>query len=384
MNTTTIKTQNNAKNVLFVHYGDNWIRGSERCLIDLLKHINKDCFSPVLWCNSELLAQEVRMLGITVYVSEFPLLFGESHPRFDFKGYKQLVREGQRIVDAHNIELIHSNSGAPSQWMNLVARSRKLPLVLHLHSRYPLRDRITLGLHHASMAVGVSQPVVDQLLTDGANEERCRVIANGIDTERLLDQPVEDIRKSLNIPSDAFVAMSVCSLIERKGVDLLIEACRKLRSMRLPIHFVVIGEGEAREALEQQIADNQLQSHVHLIGERSNVVGLMRGSADICVSGAREEVFGLTLAEAGLAGLPVVAPMVGGIPSVIDNNVTGKLVKTEDAHAIAQAIYHLYVNQDQRIAMGRAGYNRMMKNFTIEAHTAAFEAFTNRYLQTQQ
>ncbi|MDD1783945.1 glycosyltransferase family 4 protein [Enterovibrio sp. ZSDZ35] len=374
MNNTMTNALQLSKNVLFVHYGDNWIRGSERCLIDLLKHINKELFNPVLWCNSDVLAQEVRKLGIDVYVDDFPLLFGERHPRFDFKGYRDLIREGQRIVDTHNIELIHSNSGAPSQWMNWVARSRKLPLVLHLHARYPLRDRITLGLHHASMAVGVSQPVVDQLLSDGANDNRCKVIPNGIDTDTLLSQPVEDIRKTLQLPSDAFIAMSVCSLIHRKGVDLLIDACRKLRAMRLPIHFVVIGEGEERAALEEQIAHHNLQSHVHLIGERDNVVGLMRGSADICVSAAREEVFGLTLAEAGLARLPVVAPLVGGIPSVIENNVTGKLIQPEDAHAIAQAIYHLYTNQDQRVAMGRAGYQRVMTHFTIEAHTAEFES----------
>ncbi|ATF09039.1 glycosyltransferase family 4 protein [Candidatus Enterovibrio altilux] len=360
-------------NVLFVHYGDNWIRGSERCLIDLLTHINKDIFTPVLWCNSDMLAFAVRKLNIRVYVSEFTLLFGEQTPQYNFTGYKKSIHQGLDIVDHHQIDLIHSNSGAPSQWLNLVARARKLPLVLHLHARYPLRDRITLGLHHASMAVGVSQPVVDQLLNDGVKKTRCQVIPNGIDTVTLLAQSIIDLRKMLSLPSEAFIAVSICSLITRKGVDLLIEACRQLRGLYLPIHMVIIGDGPERANLEMQIHRAHLKNYVHLIGEQHHVVGLMRGGADIFVSGAREEVFGLTLAEAGLARLPVVAPNVGGIPTVINHNHTGLLVRTENPRAIAQAIYYLFSNRKERIKMGDNGARHVMKYFTISSHTAKFE-----------
>ncbi|OEE49577.1 glycosyltransferase [Enterovibrio norvegicus] len=377
---STTKTLSTSRNVLFVHYGDNWIRGSERCLLDLLTHIDKDAFTPVLWCNSELLADEARKLNIDVYVSEFPLLFGETTPKCNFRGYRQLISQGIEIVDNHNIDLLHANSGAPSQWLNVVSRARKLPLVLHLHSRYPLRDRITLGLHHASMAVGVSQPVVDQLLNDGGKEERCQVIPNGIDTDALLAQPVTNLRRKLSLPSDAFIAVSICSLITRKGVDLLIEACKQLREMYLPIHLVVIGEGAERQNLENQIHEAGLEDYVHLIGEQHNVVGLLRGGADMVVSGAREEVFGLTLAEAGLSGLPVVAPNVGGIPSVVSHHETGILVPEEDAHAIAQAMFHLYINQEQRLLLGQNGYKRVMEKFTISSHTAKFEALYNTLL----
>ncbi|EOD78787.1 Glycosyltransferase SypI [Grimontia indica] len=370
----SLQTQQTRQNVLFVHYGDNWIRGSERCLIDLLTHLDKSAFAPVLWCNNEALAEQVRQLDIPVYVSNFTLLFGEQAPKWDVVGYTKLVNEGLRIVDKHNISLLHSNSGAPSQWLNLVARARKLPLVLHLHSRYPLRDRITLGFHHASMAVGVSQPVVDQLLSDGANKDRCQVIPNGIDTQKLLSQPVEDLRKKCGIPYHAFVAVTVCSLIHRKGVDLLIEACRQMRELRLPAHLVVIGEGSERAALESQIAEAGMKDRIHLIGEQENVVGLMRGGADVYLSGAREEVFGLTLAEANLAGLPVVAPRVGGIPGVIAHQKTGILVEPDNAHAIAKAAYHLFTNPEQSLQFSQDGYRRVMAEFTITQHTQRFEA----------
>lgn len=370
----------NPNPILFVHYGDNWIRGSERCLLDLLNHLNKDDYAPVCCCNSPIMAAEVNKLGIPVYLLDFSMLFGDTPPKFDFRAYHQLVKKGLSIVDQHDISLIHCNSGAPSQWLNLVARARKLPLVLHLHARYPLRDRITLGLHHASMVVGVSQPIIDQLLLDGTDPNRCTVIANGIDTTALLAQPIENIRRSLSLPSDAFVMVSVCSLIKRKGVDLLIDACAKLRDIRLSVHLVVIGEGEQRAALQQQINHAKLNDFVHLVGEKQHVVGVLRGGVDICVSGAREEVFGLTLAEAGLANLAVIAPRVGGIPSVIEHQKTGLLVEPNNADALAQAIYHLFINQQQRQAMGAAGYQRVMEKFTIHTHVKKMVTLYQRLL----
>ena len=368
------------KNILFVHYGENWIRGSERCLIDLIKHIDKEVFSAVLWCNSPLLAQEVKKLGVTVYLIDFTLLFGEHSPRFDFQAFKKLIKKGLSIVDEHQIALIHCNSGAPSQWLNFVSRARKLPLVLHLHSRYPLRDRITLGLYHSSMVVGVSQPVIEQLLCDGLHTQACCVIPNGIDTGTLLSQPIENIRHTLNLPHDAFVLMSVCSLIKRKGVDLLIEACRSLHEICLNVHLVVVGEGEEKERLQAQIDESHLSDFIHLIGEKKNVVGLMRKGIDLYVSGAREEVFGLTLAEAGLAQLPVIAPHVGGIPSVIEHQKTGLLVEPDNANALARAIYHLYINQEQCETMGQAGFKHVSEKLSIQTHVNEFETLYQNLL----
>ena len=143
------------KKILFTHYGENQIRGSERCLLDLIKHLDKELFAPIVWCNSELLEAEVKKLNIRVIRSDFSILFGWLSPRYDFVGFLSTIRQGLDIVRSEQIDLLHANSGAPNQWLNLIGRISKLPLVSHLHSRYPLRDRLTLGLHKTSLAVGV-------------------------------------------------------------------------------------------------------------------------------------------------------------------------------------------------------------------------------------
>ena len=370
--------------ILFTHYGDEWIRGSERCLLDLLSHLDRKRFEPVVWCNSRIMAERVGELGIKVYRSDFPLLLGWQRPRFDITSFSRLVREGLRLVDRHGVSLIHANSGAPNQWLNIVARARRLPLVAHLHSRYQFRERLTLGLHQVGVAVGVSQPVVDPLLGDGMPAKRIRVIPNGVDADYSDRQQPVELRRQFGLDNRDFLILAVGSLIRRKGFDLVINALPSLLEKGIPIKLVIIGDGPAREELQQQVLRLALQDHVFLAGESSNVAGCLKGGADLLVSGAREEVFGLVLAEAGLAGLPVIAPRVGGIPGVVIDGVTGMLVPAENSSALSAAIAELHDNPERRRSMGEAARQHVTANLSVKSYTENFEVLYENLLDSKQ
>ncbi len=364
---------NKPTTLLFAHYGGDWIRGSERVLLDLLRHLDRNRFRPLLWCNSQAMAQAASDLDLPVYRDNFSLLLSGRKPHLDLRGFASLVRRGKELVDRHEVDLIHSNSAAPNQWLNPMARSLRKPLLIHLHSRYPLRERVSLGIHQASMVVGVSQPVIEPLLADGMPSERARVIANGVDDQRLADHPSVDLRQSLQMHSEDFLIISTGSLIRRKGMDLIIDALARLKSRGIPAKLAIIGEGPERQAIEKQIQRLGLQQHIRLLGERNDVGALLRGGADLFVSGAREEVFGLVLAEAGLAGLPVVAPRVGGIPGVISEGETGLLAPPGNPAALAARIEILWRNPERRHEMGRQGRQRALERFSIETHVQRFE-----------
>lgn len=368
--------------ILFVHYGDDWIRGSERCLLDLLTHLNKEQFTPVLWCNSQILADEASALGIPVYCSKFSLLLGWQRPLFDIKAFGRLVSQGRKLVTTHQIKLIHANSGGPNQWLNFVVRSEGIPLVAHLHARYPLRDRLTLGLHQVAMVVGVSEPVAEQLRQDGSRADRIRVIANGIDADKQDHQLPCDLRTMLGLRIQDFLIVTTGSLIERKGIDLIIDAVEIMAGRGIPAHLAIIGDGPERVRLEEQVRQLSMNDAIHFLGERSNVAGLLRGGVDLFVSGAREEVFGLALAEASLAGVAVVAPKVGGIPSVVVDGKTGLLVEPENSNALADAMDVLYVMPERRKLMGDAGRDHVLNNFTIARNIQSFEELYRQLLNT--
>jgi len=100
--------------LLFTHYGDNWIRGSERCLIDLLKHLNRDRFKPIVFCNSSIFSDELHALTITVYQADFPLSV-TAFQRFALRDLYRLYKQAIQIIDKHQVKLIHANSGSPTQ-----------------------------------------------------------------------------------------------------------------------------------------------------------------------------------------------------------------------------------------------------------------------------
>jgi glycosyltransferase involved in cell wall biosynthesis len=380
-----VKAQQNAPiTILFVHYGDDWIRGSEGCLLNLMRHLAPLRYRAVLWCNSPVLAAAAQALNVDVECEAFPLLFGWQRPRWDLCGYFRLVRRGKQLVQRHSIDLIHANSGAPMQWLNWVARACHRPLVTHLHARYPLRDRITLGLHHSAMVVGVSKPVVEQLRQDGMPAERTRVIANGIDVDALETAPAINVRQHLQLRDDDYVIATAGSLILRKGIDVIMHALQRLVRQGVPAHLLVIGDGEERQTLQRLMAQLELQRHVHFVGEQPQVTAWLRGGVDVFASGAREEVFGLVLAEAGLSNLAVVAPRVGGIASVVKDGHTGILIPSEDPEAMATALMRLYQQPKLRSQLGQAGRQRVLQCFTIERHVAQFDQLYQQLLQHSQ
>lgn len=374
--------------ILFTHYGDNWLRGSEFCLINLLENLNRKKYTPVVWCNSTVLEEALLARGFTVYKSNFTILLGWKSPRLDILSYRQLVKFGSALVRQHNIQLLHSNSGAPTQWLSAVSAKMNIPLVTHLHCRYQLRDRIALGLHLPDRIVGVSRYVLEPLIADDIDEQRLSVIPNGIDTMLLDAQPSTNLRKKLNIDQSSFVIATTGSLIKRKGIDLLIDALPKLIQNNVPAHLLIIGSGEEEAQLRQQIKSLSLEGRVHLIGEQRNVVGILKATANLFISAAREEAFGLVLVEAGLAGLPVIAPNVGGVSSVITHGENGLLIAPEDTNAIHSAIYELYKKPIKRIMLGATGRVTAFNYFDVRKYARRFESLyesvTQEFKQSQR
>lgn len=355
-------------NILFVHFGDNWIRGSERCLIDLVSHLDKRKFNPVVWCNQSVLAQEMRKIDVPVFVDEFSVLFGWEDEKLNLKRYFFLKKRASELIKRWRINIVHSNSAAPNQWMVPVARKNQIPIVNHLHARYFFRDRFLLRIHQVNHSIGVSRPIIDQIAEDGIPESHLHVVPNGIDIQRLRSQPIINLRKSLGIDPNDFVIASIGSLIDRKGMHYIVEAMHLIEKdgVHKNVKLIVVGDGPERARLTKLVYDRNLNGQVFFIGENSNAFGILRGSADLFVSAAKEEVFGLVIAEAGLAGLASIAPNIGGIPGVLKENRTGILIPPEDPVFLKEAIITLIEQPNLRIQLGEEAKKHVEKSFSIK------------------
>lgn len=363
----------NKKNILFVHYGDNWIRGSEMCLIRLFKHLDRDLFVPHLWSNSQALHTHVSERDIFSQHSEFSLLAGWSRPRCDVSGWYHLVKQGLNLIRRNNIDLIHVNSGAPCQWMCLVAKLCNIPLITQLHSDYQLRDRMSLGLHFSPNIICVSKAISLNLINEGYPQNRVSIIHNGIEADISKSAPL-NVKAKLNLKESDFVLATVGSLIERKGVDRLISAVKLLEHHYPDLHLVVIGDGEQRDELAQQVAKLHLMKRIHFVGEQTNVANWLSGGVDAFISGARTEAFGLVLGEAALAGLPIIAPSTGGIPEFITHNDTGILYENCGVAPIVHAIETLLDDQPLQKKLGTNAFNYVSTQLSIERNTQAIQS----------
>lgn len=358
--------------ILLVHYGDNWIRGSERCLLDLIANIDRSKFNIILWCNSTRVANDALSLGVKVIVTDFTCLFKDT--LFSrITNYFRIVNIANYIISKYNVTLVHGNSAAPSLWLNRLCRKIDIPLVSHLHSLYTLKDRILFGLHRSTIIVGVSQYVLEGLFKDGIPDTRLKVINNGLDIRRLLSQKKINIRKELKLSQEDYLIATTGSLIDRKGIEQAISAIVNLRKIGIPVHLLILGEGPLRKKLENIIIANSASSYIHLRGESDNIVGTLRGGVNLFISTAKEEAFGLSIAEASLSSIPVIAPQFGEISNIVRDNVTGMLYPRCDETILIEKIEFLYHNSTVGRKMGICGFDHIISNFDIKPHAENFE-----------
>lgn len=356
--------------ILFTHFGDEWIRGSETLLLDLLTHLEPGRFRPIVWCNAAEMAAACQSAGFDTHRTDFAPYLDAGSPRFSPTTYAALVREGIALTRKTGARVLHANSAAPTQWLLPVARTARVPLLSHLHIDYLRRSRYAMLIHQADLVVGVSAQVLDGVLHDGVPPARTKVIYNGIDFVRLDAKPGKDLRARFGITPGTVVVGAVGSLIQRKGHDLLIRAIGKLGGDHPP-RLLVASDGPERKSLERLVVELGINARVHFLGYHDPITDVY-ASCDIIALASRADAFGLVLAEAGYSRLPVVATRVGGIPEVIVDGETGLLVPPDDVSALAHALGYLADSEALRLQLGHAARIRAETKFSVERMAAEF------------
>ena len=183
-----------------------------------------------------------------------------------------------------------------------------------------------------------------------------------------------ELRTLLSLPADAEIIGTVASLAPHKNHALLLESVPAVIALRPRAHFVWLGEGECRGALEQRRARLGLELRVHLAGFHPEARALMR-QFDLFVLSSHLEGLCTSLLDAQVLGVPIVATAVGGVPEVVQDGVSGRLVRTLDAGALAVAIVGALADPGARAAWV-AGARTSVEAFSIgltAERTLAFE-----------
>ena len=213
--------------------------------------------------------------------------------------------------------------------------------------------------------IAASEAIRQMLVGDGVPEDRTVTVHEGIDVEHVLARPPVNVHEAFWLPHQAPVVGNVAALVPHKGQRYLIEAAHLVVQEIPDARFVILGEGELREHLEKQIREHHLEKHVLLPGFRTDVLGCIKGF-DLFVMSSVTEGLGTSLLDAMACGKPVVATTAGGIPEIVEDEVTGLLVPPRDHAALAAAIVRMLKDDEGRRRMGGAGFARVNERFTVE------------------
>jgi glycosyltransferase involved in cell wall biosynthesis len=186
--------------------------------------------------------------------------------------------------------------------------------------------------------------------TRGIREHQLAVMPNAIDIRQFdqIDRATTciQIRQKLQIPENAYLIGTVCRLETVKGLPNLLKAVKGL-----PVYLVIAGEGSERTHLGSIIQQEQLGDRVQLLGSRTDVPELLT-AFDLFVLPSLSESFGIAVAEALVAGVPVVATDVGGVSEMTCHSKYAYLVPPGDVEALVEAIE--WAMEHPRVAKDRA------------------------------
>jgi glycosyltransferase involved in cell wall biosynthesis len=142
---------------------------------------------------------------------------------------------------------------------------------------------------------------------------------------------------------------------------------------------VVVGDGERRTALEAAARNLGLGERVHFLGWRGDLDRVYAG-LDVVVLTSRNEGSPVALIEAMAAGRAVVSTDVGGVPDVVADRATGRLVPDNDAAAVATAVIELINDTDERARLGASARAHVAARYDAARLVADIDALYGRLL----
>jgi glycosyltransferase involved in cell wall biosynthesis len=358
------------KNILFINFGENWIRGQESCLVSLLGRIDRTKYNPIAICNANALKEELSRSGITTYLTEIPeITFDGKYRKFECLSYIRAFFFFRGVIEKHRIELIYSNSGLPSQLGYPLAKLFSIPLITHIHSPYPKRYAWMWLFKFADKVIFVSD-ATRKLMEGKVKFKNTVLIYNGIDIDRFRPVSTKDasLKRSYGIEDNEIVIGQVGSLINRKGVDLLLESFGVLAEQYGNLKLVIVGDGPEKDDLRKLGHKLGVNNRVRFVGNVNNTEAFYSHLFDINVLASRSEAFPLTLLEGASCGLPNVGSRVGGIPEIIEDDINGYLFEKENVTQLTEKLRLLINNECLRKSMGESGRDKIKSFFNMNEY----------------
>lgn len=313
-------------------------------------------------------AQEARELGIDTQV-------------IPGRNFLATLKKLVRLVQEEGYDIIHSHGARGNMMSALLARKTGLPTVSTVHSDYRLDylgrpvSRLTYGtintfaLRKLDYRIGVSDAMVDLLISRNFDPERLFSIYNGLDfTPRTPAMSRAEFFRSVGLDADdsCVVAGIAARLNPVKDIATLIRGFAMAHQSFPALRLLIAGDGEEMASLKQLAADLGVSKEVCFAGWISDTDSFYH-AIDINTLTSISETFPYALTEGARAALPTISSKVGGVSYLIDHGSNGFLFPAGNAEALAGHLLTLAKDPTLRKTMGQRLYEKADREFSIEA-----------------
>lgn len=212
--------------------------------------------------------------------------------------------------------------------------------------------------HQADRLHMVSDFLKNEAIEKGAAPDKCKVIRRAVETRFF-----KSIERNENI---SVSILAVGRLTWQKGYTDLLKAFSKVNNS-FSCTLTIVGSGEDFNKIVSLIEELHLRHFVTLINElnRTDLLKTYQ-QADIFVQASVSDALPNVVLEACACSLPVVGTVVGGIPEIVKDGISGILIQPGDVEALAEAMESLIRNKNFRSKLGRFGREFMEKEFSTD------------------
>jgi glycosyltransferase involved in cell wall biosynthesis len=359
--------------ILHTEWSEGWGGQERRVMADLVGMGERGHSMYLATRPQARIAAEARAAGITVVT-------------LPMRGNADLVSIARlaRYLRAHRIQVVNTHSGVDSWIGALAAKLARVPaLVRTRHLHLPLRRGWSNFVHFLPDTVITCGQAMQQLLVRdcGFPEDRVVSIPTGIDFPRFTPSASRDAtRQELGIDEHSFVVLMVGIIRGVKRHEVALRAFKEFSRGNPNTRLLLAGEGPMRSDMERLAKELAISDRVIFLGHREDIPDLM-AAADVLLLTSRSEGIPQAISQAMGTGLPVIATMVGGVPELIVNEVTGLLVPPENPPAVAAALQRVAADPEAARDLAGRGRSHALSKLSLQAMLDRTESEYRRLLQ---
>jgi glycosyltransferase involved in cell wall biosynthesis len=355
------------------------IGGAERFATGLAAALPQERFEPWI-CSTRYAREDARRLLAEAGV-------GHLHLGRDATWQLHRLAPLVALLRSRRFDVLHAHMFGSNLWGALLGRSLGVPVVIAHEHNWSFQGRPL----RVALDRGVIAPLATRMVTVSGASAQMMIEREGISADKLIVMPTASVPRAPagdagegaqplpDLPAGIPVIAVAAVLRREKALDVLIAAHRLVLEAVPEARLLIAGDGPCRTALEQQIARLGLGERVSILGVRSDVHEIL-ARADLGVLSSDWEGMPLFALECMQLGVPLVATAVGGLPELVEDGVSGRLVAPRDPAALAQAIIALLGDPPRRGQLAAAARERV-RELSIEHVAGRFADLYDELLE---